>query len=193
MTQTGLMVIISGPSGVGKTTLCDKLMALDGNLKRSISATTRQPRPGEKNGEDYYFVGRDEFRRMIDEDNLAEWAEVFGELYGTPKKGMAEIVATGNDCLLAIDVQGGMKLSKEHPEALSIFVLPPDMAVLRIRLGGRNKDHDDEIMKRLEKAEWECGFKDQYDCTVINGDLEEAVREIREIMAAEREASRNSG
>ncbi len=182
-----LMIILSGPSGVGKGTLKELYMnAHAENTYFSVSLTTRQPRIHEKDGVDYKFVSKEEFVKLIDEDNFYEWAQVHGNYYGTPKKRALEELANGNDVIFDIDVQGGINLKKICPHAIMIFIAPPDIATLEKRLRGRGTEDEETIQKRLKNALGELEQIDEYEYVVINNDLEEAFRKLETIINAEK-------
>lgn len=184
--RKGLLLVVSGPSGAGKTTLCREIRAVVPGLRPSVSYTTRRPRPGEENGREYFFVDAPTFRRMVEEDEFAEWAVVYGNQYGTPRKAMADMIARGIDVLLEIDVQGAMQIKARFPEAVNVYVLPPSIAELRRRLEGRAGDAPDEIARRLRRACEEVSSFRRYDYIVPNEDLKEAVRALEAIITAER-------
>lgn len=177
----GKIVIISGPSGSGKTTVC-KLLEKDLCVKKSVSVTTRPPRHNEKNGESYYFVSATEFEEMIQRNELAEYATYCGYNYGTPVKALKDALKNEILYLLEIEVQGALQIKEKFPEAISIFLLPPDKKTLSHRLIKRNANGKDDIMLRLKTAEKELEFKDMYDYTVVNDDLEITVSTIRKIL-----------
>jgi guanylate kinase len=178
-------VVLSGPSGVGKTTVESRLVGGDPLLVASISTTTRPPRKSEVTGEDYFFVTRDVFEHMKDRE-LVEWAEVHGEYYGTPRRFVENQIAAGRDVLLNIDVQGGIRVKKVFPDAVLIFILPPSFETLKRRILGRGADTTPDLDTRLENAVDELNASDDYDYVVVNDDLETAVRQIRAIIEAER-------
>ncbi|MBI2472312.1 MAG: guanylate kinase [Planctomycetes bacterium] len=177
----GKIVIISGPSGSGKTTVC-KLLEKDRHVKKSVSVTTRPPRHNEKNGESYYFVSAAEFEDMIQRNELAEYATYCGYCYGTPVKALKEALKNEILYLLEIEVQGALQIKEKFPEAISIFLLPPDKKTLGQRLIKRNTNREDDMLLRLETADKELEFKDRYDYTVINDDLNVTVNTIRKIL-----------
>jgi guanylate kinase len=181
-------VVISGPSGVGKSTIRQEAVRRTG-ATYSVSATTRPPRAGEADGRDYYFVDRPAFQRMIDNDELLEWAEVFGRLYGTPAAPVKQALARGRTVILEIDVQGGLQVHRKMPEATFILVLPPGEAELARRLAGRGSEDAAAAARRLAKAKEEIGTAERsgaYKYRVVNDDLEQAVRRVVDIINEER-------
>ncbi len=182
----GLLVIISGPSGVGKGTLRKKLLETnDLNLFYSVSMTTRKPRVGEVNGSDYYFVSKEEFDKNIESGNLLEWAEFVGNKYGTPKDKVEEQLSQGKNVLLEIEVNGTDQVLSTVDDVCSIFIMPPSLEELENRIRGRSTETEDVIQSRLEKARKEFLLKDKYKHIVINDDLDKAVNEIRKIIEGE--------
>ena len=182
---TAFLVVVSGPSGVGKTTLCDELVQRDEMLRNSVSATTRAPRKGEVEGVDYFFLDRDRLE-SLKAGNLLEWAEVHDHLYGTPRDFVEGELDQGRDVLLNIDVQGGIAVKKAFPEAVTVFILPPSFEDLGARMQMRGKDLTDEVSKRLDNARAEIAKLAAYDYIVINDDLGEAVDTLHAIIQAER-------
>ena len=178
-------IVISGPSGAGKTTLVERLLPTDRRLVESVSVTTRPARPGENEGESYFFVSDDEFESLKGE-KLVEWAEVHGHSYGTPRQFVEAQLADGQHVVLNIDVQGGASVKKAFPNALLIFILPPSLTVLEERIRGRAADDRGTIEKRLENARDEVRLAADYDYVVINDDLEKTVQNLRSIVEAER-------
>jgi guanylate kinase len=187
MTRQGraFPIVMSGPSGVGKTTLERHLVEADPLLVASISTTTRPPREGEKTGDDYFFVAREVFEQMKERE-LVEWAEVHGEYYGTPRRFVENEIADGRDVLLNIDVQGGIRAKKVFPDAVMIFILPPSFEALKERILTRGADESLDLDTRLGNAIKEISASDRYDYVVVNNDLDEAVRRVRAIIEAER-------
>lgn len=178
---------MSSPSGAGKTTLSRKLIAADGNIAMSISVTTRKPRPGEVDGKDYYFISEEKFKAMISTQELLEWANVFGNLYGTPKAPVEEALAKGRDVLFDIDWQGTQQLAQAMEDDLvRLFILPPDVDSLRTRLIGRNQDASSVIAKRMAEAGREISHWPEYDYVVVNAEIETAHKEVVAILTAER-------
>ena len=180
-----LLIVISGPSGVGKTTLEKRLIKARPDMRVSVSTTTRRPREGEVTGEDYFFVNRDVFEEMKDRE-LIEWAEVHGEYYGTPRRFVENELTQGCDVLLNIDVQGGISVKKVFPDAVTIFILPPSFEDLKLRIQKRGNDESLDLDLRLANAREELKASDNYDYFVVNGDLDTAAGEILAIITAER-------
>jgi guanylate kinase len=186
MRRKGILYIISAPSGAGKSTLCRELLDIFPELRHSVSSTTRIPRPGEVEGRDYHFVSREEFLRMIDAGEFAEWAEVHGNLYGTSLKTLQNCLEDGIDLLLDIDCQGAAQLKEKQVAGVNIFILPPSYKELRARLEGRGSDSPDVIEKRLVNAETEIRQASWYDYIVINDVFTRAVEDLKSIVIAER-------
>ncbi len=185
--RRGLLFILSSPSGAGKTTLSRKLLAADPSIELSVSATTRPPRPGEVDAVDYHFVSNAEFDRMVEEDDFYEWAEVFGNRYGTPKGAIRNALKEGRDFLFDIDWQGTQQLyQKDQQDVVSVFILPPSLDELRRRLESRAQDSGDVIDARMERARAEISHWAEYDYVVINDDVNECFDRVREILDAER-------
>lgn len=183
--KKGIIFVISAPSGTGKTTLCEKLLKLLPDLKLSISHTTRKPRNGEKNGIDYYFIDKETFKKMIDTDEFVEWAEVYGNFYGTSKKAINSLISNGYDILLDIDTKGAKNIKKLYPDSVLIFILPPSLDELERRLINRNEDKN-VIKLRLSKASQEISQYRSYDYVVINDNIEQASSNLLCIIHAER-------
>ena len=186
MDRRGILFIISAPSGTGKTTLCKQLATNLPGLWHSISYTTRKPRPGEEHGREYYFIGEQPFRDMIERNEFVEWAHVYGHLYGTPRKSLDEKIEQGFDVLLEIDVQGAMQVKKRFEDSVSIFILPPSMAALRARLQTRASDTAEEIQRRLNKVKEEVWSYREYAYIVRNEDLDRSLRDLESIFWSER-------
>lgn len=182
--EKGKLFVISGPSAVGKGTICKRIIE-SCDLDISISMTTREPRPGEQDGKEYFFVNVDEFKRNIDEGNLLEYAVVFGNMYGTPRDAVEKKLERGRNVVLEIDVQGGLQVKKSMPETVMIFILPPDMATLRTRMEGRHTETEDKVNLRLGEALNEIKLIGEYDYCVVNDDLDLAVSQVEDIIRAE--------
>jgi guanylate kinase len=185
--RRGLLVVLSSPSGAGKTTISRLLMESDDEITMSISATTRPMRPGEVDGKDYHFVDEATFQRMVDDEELAEWAYVFDHRYGSPKEPIKESLKAGRDILFDIDWQGTQQLKYAFGNDLvPIFILPPSMEELDRRLRARNTDSDEVIEGRMRRAASEIGHWDTYEYVLINQDVGQCLEEVRAIIAAER-------
>jgi guanylate kinase len=186
-TRRGLLIVLSSPSGAGKTTVSRKLLEADAEITMSVSATTRPKRPGEVEGVDYYFVDDAEFDRMIEEGEFVEWATVFGFRYGTPKAPVKDALRDGRDILFDIDWQGARQLEPDFGENhVTIFLLPPSMAELEHRLRTRGTDGEDVIADRMLRAAGEIEHWAEYEYVLVNRDVDECLRQVREIVAAER-------
>ncbi len=186
--RRGLLLIISSPSGAGKSTLSRRLRDWDPGIQFSISATTRKPRPGEADGREYHFVARNQFEQMIADGEMLEHAEVFGNLYGSPKAPVEAAMAQGLDTLFDIDWQGGQQIrnSSLGQDVVSIFILPPSISDLEQRLRGRGQDSDDVIAGRMQKSQSEISHWAEYDYVLINQDLGDTEHDLRAILIAER-------
>lgn len=185
--RRGLMLVLSSPSGAGKTTLSRRLLELDDNVMLSISVTTRKKRPSEIHGRDYYFIERRDFDELVASGELLEWAEVFDNYYGTPKKPVMDALASGRDVLFDIDWQGTQQLrDTARVDMASIFVLPPSIPELERRLHTRAEDDEETIHRRMAKLADELNHWSEYDYVVINDDLETAFFEVKTILTSER-------
>lgn len=187
--RKGLLILISGPSGTGKGTVCDLLRQKHPEISYSISATTRQPRPGEQDGVNYYFYTKEKFREMIDQGQLLEWAEVYGNFYGTPKQKVLDRLEAGEDILLEIDTQGALNVMKVMPEGLFIFLLPPSLEELAARLKGRGTETEESLHRRLGAAVDEIKLATKYRYVVVNDKVEDAQETLANIIEAEHHRS----
>ena len=189
--RRGLMLVLSSPSGAGKTTISRALLDGDDALQLSVSATTRAPREGEVDGVHYHFISDDRFRALIDEDGLLEWANVFNNAYGTPRAAIEKALSEGRDVLFDIDWQGTQQLRQKMPQDLvSVFVLPPSLAALETRLKSRQQmtgETDEQVAYRLSKAPAEVSHWAEYDFIIVNSDIEQSVAQVRAILTAERQ------
>ena len=180
------LFVVSAPSGSGKTTLCNKLLKDGLSLRRSISMTTRPPRPGEKNGSDYHFVTEKYFRETIRSKGFLEYEENFGYFYGTPKKFIESNLKKGKNVLLSIDVKGAMKIRRQYPKkSILIFILPPSLSTLKERLRFRRSEDRSAIAARLKLARREISYKKKYDYTVVNDRLDVAYKKLKDIVVSE--------
>ena len=192
MNKEGILIVVSGFSGAGKGTIMKALLERYDNYALSISATTRNPRPGEEEGKAYFFKTTEEFEKMIAKDDLIEYAMYVGNYYGTPKAYVEEQLCAGKDVILEIEIQGAMKVKEKIPEALLVFVTPPTVAELEKRLKGRGTETDQVIADRLARAGEEAKGMDQYDYILVNDDVEECVDHLHDIIVSEHSrASRN--
>lgn len=187
LTRRGLMLVLSSPSGAGKTTVARALLETETDLGMSVSATTRSPRPGEKDGADYFFVSTDHFNGMVSRGEFLEHARVFDNFYGTPRAAVERQLAAGHDVLFDIDWQGTQQLRETAPEDLvTVFILPPSLAELERRLKTRAQDSEDTVRKRMSRANSEMSHWAEYDYVLVNHDLDRTFARVRTILAAER-------
>lgn len=185
MKEKGLLLVISGPSGAGKGTICKAL--LDNNeFWLSVSATTRQPREGEIDSKNYFFITKDEFKQRIEKDDFLEYAEVYGNYYGTPKSNVLKMLESGKDVILEIDIQGALKVKEAFREGIFIFILPPSMEELKQRIIRRGSETPESLMTRFKSAYKEINYVSKYSYAVVNDTVEEAVKKIESIVVAER-------
>jgi guanylate kinase len=181
----GLLIVLSGPSGVGKGTICSALRKSSPELVYSVSATTRTARQGEVEGVNYFFKTREQFQSMIEHDELLEWAEYVGNYYGTPRSFVEETIRSGKDIILEIEVQGALKVKEKFPEGVFIFILPPSLTELESRIQGRGTETSDSIRSRLNVAVEEIRLLEHYDYAVVNDEVDCACERIRSIITAE--------
>jgi guanylate kinase len=187
--NSGLLVVISGPSGSGKGTICKRLIEEIENINVSVSATTRKPRVGEKDGENYFFIDEEDFLEKIKDGEFLEYASVYGNYYGTPKKAVLNQLENGKDIILEIDIQGALKVKGNYPKGVFIFILPPSLEELKHRIEGRGTDSKEAINRRLKSAYDELNYAFQYDYVVLNDEVDTAVEKIKEIISAEKNKS----
>lgn len=186
MNKKGLLIVVSGPSGAGKGTICKEVLDRRSDIFVSISATTRQPRKGEVEGLNYFFLGREKFEKMIEEEAFIEYAEVYNNLYGTPKDYVLEKLNRGENILLEIDIQGALQVKKRYPEGVYIFILPPSMKELKSRIIGRGSETPESLERRFSSAFGEIEFVNQYDYYIINDEVKSAATVMEAIITAER-------
>ncbi|MGN0941749.1 MAG: guanylate kinase [Selenomonadaceae bacterium] len=183
--RKGSLIVVSGPSGAGKDTICSAFLEREKNIAYSVSATTRAPRAGEVDGKNYYFVTREQFESMKEHDELLEWAEVYGNYYGTPIKKIQEKIAAGQDILLEIDTQGAMNVKRRFPNGVFVFILPPSLDELQRRIRGRGTEDEKTIEKRLGASVGEIKMASDYHYVIINDEVETAVEKLMAIVTAE--------
>lgn len=184
--KKGLLLVVSGPSGAGKGTICKKFLEMNPEAKLSISATTRQPRTGEAEGISYYFKTREEFEEMIAKGEFLEHAKIYDNYYGTPRKAIMDEIEKGNDVILEIEMQGAMQVKQAYPEAVFIFILPPSLDELKNRIVGRGTETAEQIEKRFSSAYNEIKLLGDYDYFIFNNVVEKSAQEIAEIICAEK-------
>ena len=178
------LIILTGPSGVGKGTVVKEILAKDKNIWLSISATTREPREGEKEGENYYFLNQEKFKKMIEQNLFLEWAQFAGNYYGTPLSSVDEKIKKGFTVLLEIEVEGAKQIKEKIPNSLSIFLLPPDKAELERRIRNRGTEKEEAIKKRLLRANYEISKSNQFDFVLINNNVDETAKRIIKLIKA---------
>ena len=182
----GILFVLSGPSGTGKGTVCNEIMMREDKLTISVSATTREKRIGETDGETYHYVSKDDFLGMIDRDEMLEYAIYNGNYYGTPKKSVEELLLDGKDVMLEIEPQGALQVKKLFPEAVLIFLVPPSMAELKNRLITRGRESAEEIEQRIKNAKWELEQADKYTVLIENDDFENCVCDVLSYIESKR-------
>ena len=183
----GVLLVLSGPSGTGKGTVCKVVRdSLGDAIAYSISATTRKPRVGEEHGREYFFFTKEEFEALRDQNGFLEWAQVYDNYYGTPRAFVEDVLASGRDCILEIDPQGALQVRKATDEAVLVFIAPPSLEELRSRLTGRGTETQEEVEKRLSCAEHELSYSSQYDYIIVNDEVDKAAERMKAILMAER-------
>lgn len=186
MKPQGVLLVLSGPSGAGKGTICHKLREKRNDLSYSVSATTRTPRKGEVDGKDYFFITIDRFKEMIANDEMLEYAEIYGNYYGTPKPYVMDILGHGKDVVLEIDPQGALQIKKHFPDAVFVFIVPPSLDELTKRIYNRGTDSEEVIKRRLSAATSELEYASKYDYIIVNDEVEKATNKVSNIIDAER-------
>ncbi len=186
MKPQGVLLVLSGPSGAGKGTICEQLRNKRKNLAYSVSATTRAPRKGEVDGRDYFFVTIEKFKEMIANNELLEYAEIYGNYYGTPRSYVMSILDEGRDVVLEIDPQGALQVKESFPDAVFVFVVPPSLDELSKRIYKRGTDSEEVIKRRLSAATSELAYASKYDYIVVNDEVEKATNKVSNILDAER-------
>ena len=184
--KRGRIFVISSPSGGGKTTICNRLKRGRFDVEYSVSATTRRPRSGERNGRDYIFISKDRFKSLKKKNKFLEWTNNFGDLYGTPKGFVKKAISQGRDIILSIDVKGAMQVRRLYKDAVLIFLLPPSLKLLKRRLKKRRTESRETAARRLRVARRELGYLQRYDYAIVNDSLKKAVEALRSIIIAER-------
>ena len=184
--RKGLLLVVSGPSGAGKGTICKSILEQNDHIKLSVSATTRKPRTGEVHGVNYFFIDKEEFKKMIEQGEFLEYAQIYDNFYGTPKAAIMETLEKGQDVILEIEMQGARQVKEVYPEGIFVFVLPPSLKELKNRIVGRGTETAEEIEKRFSCAFEEIKQIDDYDYFIVNQDVEKSVKELESIISSEK-------
>ena len=184
--RKGLLLVVSGPSGAGKGTICKSILEQNDHIKLSVSATTRKPRTGEVHGVNYFFIEKEEFKTMIEQGEFLEYAQIYDNFYGTPKAAIMETLEKGQDVILEIEMQGARQVKEVYPEGIFVFVLPPSLKELKNRIVGRGTETAEEIEKRFSCAFEEIKQIDDYDYFIVNQDVEKSVKELESIISSEK-------
>ena len=184
--RKGLLLVVSGPTGAGKGTICKSILEKNDHIKLSISATTRKPRTGEVHGVNYFFIEKEEFKTMIEQGEFLEYAQIYDNFYGTPKAAIMETLEKGQDVILEIEMQGARQVKEVYPEGIFVFVLPPSLKELKNRIVGRGTETAEEIEKRFSCAFEEIKQIDDYDYFIVNQDVEKSVKELESIISSEK-------
>ncbi|NLX70403.1 MAG: guanylate kinase [Clostridiales bacterium] len=194
MGNKGLLIVLSGPSGTGKGTICSAYLKRNPGAILSVSVTTRKPRPGEKEGVNYYYTDKKSFEKMVDENRFLEYAQVYGNYYGTPRDFVEKKIASGYDVILEIDIQGALQVKEKFPEGVFVFIIPPSMDELKRRIVKRGTESAEAIYTRFQSAYQELNYMAQYNYVVVNDTVDEAVRKLEAIVLAEKcRVARNKG
>ena len=191
--KESLIIVVSAPSGSGKTTIVNNLLERVDNMRKTVSCTTREPREDEKDGEDYIFMSQEDFIQKAEGGEFLEWEKNFGEYYGTPKGQVEEALARKEDIILSIDVKGARILKKHYPESISVFIMPPSQEELEARLRKRNTDREQQVSMRLKESKQEVEAVDEYDYLVVNEDIEKSVEELKSIIEKEKKDRKELG
>lgn len=186
MVNKGLLIVISGPSGAGKGTICRALLEKNPDIKLSVSCTTRNPRQNEVEGINYYFITKEKFKDMIEADEFLEYAEVYDNFYGTPKAKVESILNEGKDIILEIDIQGALKVKEKYPEGVFVFIMPPSMEELKNRIKKRGSETEESLIKRFKSAFQEINYVANYNYVIVNDEVEKAVEKLEAIILAEK-------
>ena len=184
--RKGLLLVVSGPSGAGKGTICKSILEQNDHIKLSVSATTRKPRTGEVHGVNYFFIEKEEFKTMIEQGEFLEYAQIYDNFYGTPKAAIMETLEKGQDVILEIEMQGARQVKEVYPEGIFVFVLPPSLKELKNRIVGRGTETEEQINKRFGSAFEEICQIENYDYFIVNKDIDQSAKELSDMISAEK-------